>query len=229
MKDNFFQSLRQALAEERMSAYCEDDAGEGITVARYLWNMALCESLYSPLQIAEIALRNTVHRNLNPHVCNGSWYADPENTKLNHWQQCKVTQGIKELQKQRKPVTEGRVVSELNFGFWTAFFDNRHATSGLGAHLAKTGFPHLQSKQRSLKNLNQRWREIRKLRNRVFHHERILHWTDLQQKHDRLIEAIGWISPELREMAEVLDRFSTIRREGLDPWLDKIQTHWSQS
>jgi len=229
MNEIFFASLNVALAEERLSAYGEDGVGEPVLIARYLWNMALCEALYSPLQIAEIALRNTVHRNLDPRVCKDSWYTAPENTKLTSWQQFKVKSAIEEIQKKQKSVTEGRIVAELNFGFWTAFFDNRHASTGLGAHLTKTGFPYLQAELRSLKTLNRRWREIRKLRNRVFHHERILHWADLEQKHNRLIEAIGWINPELREMAEVLDRFSNIRCQGLDPWLEKIQNHWPRS
>lgn len=229
MNGDYFQALKQALAEERLSAYSQDGAGEAITVARYIWNMALCEALYSPLQIAEIALRNTIHRNLTPSVCNAEWFCDPESTKITHWQKSKVRSAIEEIRKQRKMVTEGRVVAELNFGFWTAFFDNRHASTGIGAHLAKTAFPHLSSELRGIKKLNQRWREIRRLRNRVFHHERLLHWKDLEQKHERLLESIHWISPELAEMAEKLDRFREIRSEGLDPWLAKIQTHWPKA
>ena len=229
MNSEFFQSLKQALAEERLSAYTGNGASEAITIARYFWNMALCESLYSPLQISEIALRNTIHRNLDAKVCKATWYTDPDNTRLTHWQQTKVKNAIDEIQKRGKSITEGRVVAELNFGFWTAFFDNRHASTGLGSHLAKNAFPHLQPHLRGIKHLNQRWREIRNLRNRVFHHERILHWRDLQDKHDRLMDSIGWISPELLEMAQTLDRFSKIRSDGLDPWMEKIQNHWPKS
>ncbi|MEI7910066.1 MAG: hypothetical protein WCK77_10555 [Verrucomicrobiota bacterium] len=31
--------------------------------------------------------------------------------------------------------------------------------------------------------MDQRWKRIRDLRNRVFHHERIIHWTDLPSQH----------------------------------------------
>jgi len=33
-------------------------------LARYLLNVALCESLYAPLHLCEIGLRNAIHREL---------------------------------------------------------------------------------------------------------------------------------------------------------------------
>jgi hypothetical protein len=64
------------------------------------------------------------------------------------------------------------------------------------------------------------------LRNRVFHHERIIHWTDLDAQHAALLEVIQWASPELQQMAVVLDRYTAIRRQGLNPWLEKLRRHW---
>jgi len=37
----------------------------------------------------------------------------------------------------------------------------------------------------------------RELRNRVFHHERIIHWADLDSRHAAIMETLGWISSEL--------------------------------
>ena len=42
--------------------------------------------------------------------------------------------------------------------------------------------------------------ELRDLRNRVFHHEHILHWGDLDQRHQAISEIIEWMSPELPEL-----------------------------
>jgi len=67
---------------------------------------------------------------------------------------------------------------------------------------------------------------IRKLRNRIFHHGRIIHWKKLSQQHQEIIESIGWISPELREMAEALDTFQSTYDDGLNPWIEKIRSHW---
>ena len=55
MNPVFFQQVESILSPERLDAYRQDGAAPAITLARYLWNMALCEALYSPLQIAWIS------------------------------------------------------------------------------------------------------------------------------------------------------------------------------
>ena len=83
-------------------------------------------------------------------------------------------------------------------------------------------FIHAPRRQRNMKTLDQRWKRIRDLRNRVFHHERILHWNDLDQQHAEILEAIHWISPELAELAKTLDRYTQTRQAGLKPWIDPL-------
>lgn len=90
--------------------------------------------------------------------------------------------------------------------------------------LAAHAFPHAPRAERDLRKLDARWKRIR-----VFHHERIIHWTDLDAQHAALLEVIERASPELRQMAVALDRYTNIRRQGLNPWLEKIRQHWPQS
>jgi hypothetical protein len=68
--------------------------------------------------------------------------------------------------------------------------------------------------------------KIRDLRNRIFHHESIIHWKDLDDQHDLILEIIGWVSPNMREMALMLDRYRRIRSEGLRPWIERISQNW---
>ncbi|MEX2607943.1 MAG: hypothetical protein WD708_11410 [Kiritimatiellia bacterium] len=75
-------------------------------------------------------------------------------------------------------MSEGRIVAEMTFGFWTAFFDKPHAATGIGFHLVKTAFPHLERSKRDLVSVKAGWEDVRQLRNRVFHHERIIHWIE---------------------------------------------------
>jgi hypothetical protein len=74
--------------------------------------------------------------------------------------------------------------------------------------------------------LDRRWKDIRDLCNRVFHHERILHWRDLDQRHQSILHVIDWMSPELNSFTAALDRFATIRLAGLKPWTNQIQNNW---
>ena len=59
--------------------------------------------------------------------------------------------------------------------------------------------------------------------------ERILHWRDLDSRHQAIFEIIAWMSPELRDLAVTLDRFQPLRRSGLTPWLEKLRRHWPES
>ncbi len=225
MNPAFFQQIEGILHTERIDVYRQDGADHQLTLARYMLNMALSESLYPSLQFAEIALRNAVHRELTARCGTDAWYDSPA-ARLTSWQQDKVAEAKATLQRNRKPLTAGRIVAELTFGFWTGFFNNAHARTGVGAFLSRKAFPHAPATEQYQAQLDRRWQDIRDLRNRVFHHERILHWTDLDARHLAILEIIFWISPELHELAQALDRFALLRKDGLDPWIDKLQTQW---
>ena len=224
----FFKQIEGILHTERIAAYRQDGADHALTLSRYLLNMALSESLYPALQFAEIALRNAVHRELSARCETDTWYDSPL-ARLTPWQQDKVAEAKDALRKRRKPLTSDRIVAELTFGFWTGFFNNCHARTGIGSYLAKTVFPHAPAPERYLARIDKRWQDIRDLRNRVFHHERILHWKDLDLRHHAILEIIVWMSPELRDLAGSLDRFHSLRRSGLNPWLEKLRLHWPDS
>ena len=224
MNPTFFQQVESVLAPERLDAYRQDGAAPAITLARYLWNMALCEALYSPLQIAEIALRNTLHGCLSARFGGAAWY--DVIPSLPAWQQRQLSEARQKLAVEGKPVTPGRMVAELHFGFWTGFFNKSHANTGLGHALARLAFAHAPRPERDLKKLDARWKRIRDLRNRIFHHERLIHWKDLNAQHSNILQAIAWISPELHEIAHTLDRFTAIHQAGLTPWLDRLHRHW---
>lgn len=228
MNPAFFQHIENVFHTERIDAYRQDGADHTVTLSRYLLNMALSESLYPALQFAEIALRNAVHRELSARCGTDAWYDSPL-ARLTPWQQDKVAEAKDALRKHRKPLTLGRIVAELTFGFWTGFFNNTHARTGIGSYLSKNVFPHAPATEQYQAKLDKRWLEIRDLRNRVFHHERILHWRDLDARHQAILQIIAWMSPELHDLTATLDRFQSLRRSGLTPWLEKLRRHWPHS
>lgn len=228
MNPAFFQQIEGILHTERIDSYRQDGADAKLTLARYSLNMALSESLYPALQFSEIALRNTIHHALTARCGTDAWYDSPA-SRLIPWQRDRVSDAKQSLRDFGKPVTPGRMVAELNFGFWTGFFNKAHGQTGIGHHLAKKAFPYAPANERDLIRLGIRWKDIRDLRNRVFHHERILHWKDLDARHQAILEVICWISPELHDLAKAIDRFAAIRHAGLKPWLSKLQRHWPLS
>ena len=223
MNPAFFQEIEGILHTERINAYRQDGVDERTTLGRYLLSIAISESLYPTLQFSEIALRNAVHRELSGRSGTDAWYDAPQ-ARLTHWQQDKVDEAKRTLSRLRKTLTPGRIVAELNFGF----FNNAHARTGIGAFLSRRAFPHAPSTEQVQNKLDRRWKDIRDLRNRVFHHERILHWQDLDQRHQSILDVIEWMSPEFKDFTTALDRFAAIRQAGLQPWIDQIQNQWPE-
>jgi hypothetical protein len=226
MQIDFFKKIEKGISIERLEAYGRDGANECTVFARYLWNMALCESLYSPLQCAEIALRNAFHHVLSQKYNTEYWF---NNMPLSPFMRKQVAEAKDTANKFGARMTDGFIVAELSFGFWTSFFNNYYQRSGLSFELLKLAFPSCPKKLLAIKHQQKQWNAIRELRNRVFHHERIIHWKDLKQQHEKLLEAINWISPELYELAKVLDRFNKIYKEGIQPWKTKILNHWPET
>jgi hypothetical protein len=221
MNASHLAGLTQALAAERLEPYRRDGVDPRIGLARYLLNLALCEALYSPLHLAEVTLRNRLHRALSLRYGDENWF-DSVSLRLLPWQATTLLEARRRLRDSGKPATAGRIVAELPFGFWSGFFNKAHARTGVGFHLAKHAFTHAPSSGRDLAGLDRRWEEVRSLRNRVFHHERIVHFADLDGQHARLHELIAWMSPEVHALAAALDRFAATRREGLTPWLARL-------
>lgn len=222
MNKTFFNRTKQALAQERLDAYGQDGADHATVLARYLMNIAVSEALYSPLQLTEVALRNGIHRSLTAKYGN-DWY---DGAPLSRKQGEQVVKVKEDLLLQGKPIESGRVIAELNFGFWVAFFSRAAADTGLAYAAAKKTFPQAPKQEKTIAQIHKRLDRIRKLRNRVFHHERIIHWRDLASQHQDILLIIRWMSPELAEIESKLDRFTAVHGAGIQPWKDQLGTHW---
>jgi len=224
MNTDFFNKIEAVLSAERLDVYRQDGVPPVTALARYLWNMALCEALYSPLQIVEVALRNAIHKALTRREGSETWYDTI--ARLPPWQAEQVREVRDKLKTENKPETPGRVVAELHFGFWTGFFNGVHARTGIGYALTHQVLANAHRRQQDMKALDARLTRVRNLRNRVFHHERIIHWSDLDKQHAGMLELVGWISPELYEMTVALDRFARVREAGVGLWIEKLRRHW---
>jgi hypothetical protein len=227
-KPDFVARLTRAVSEERLDAYRQDGVDAPTAWGRYLWNLALCEALYPSLQLVEIALRNALHHTLHAHTGQAAWYDCPV-LLLGPKETANLTAAREELRRAEKAETPGGMVAELSFGFWTGLFEvryehPRHGLSLLWPGLLRRVMPRLP-KQIDGRHGNQRHAiygrltRIRKLRNRVFHHERILHWTDLDRQHASIVETIAWISPELQSLAPIADRFPHVYATGAAPYI----------
>lgn len=215
MQGHIVTDLTLGLSAERLAGYRGRPVAtvsDREAFARYLWNMALAESLYPSLQALEVALRNTLHAALTQHFGCEDWYDVPGMLQHRNEQEALV-RAKASLAEIGRPLEPSRVVAELSFGFWTSLLNQRYEQR-LWPSLLKPAFPFLPKGQRTRKTLSTRLDKVRRLRNRVFHHEPIWHWRDLGQKHSDIHEAIGWIRPMVRDLVRTVDRFPAVHAGG---------------
>jgi len=223
VSQTFFPEIRRALSSERFESYDHSgsDSDEKM-LTRYLWNMALCRSLYPALQGLEIALRNSIHHAISSREGTDWWFRKRHSVVQGGYGKSKVGNAIRRVRESSNPLTPGRVIAELSFGFWTSLF-NRRYDQDLWPSLLKDVFPDAPRKIRTTKFMRSELNKMRNLRNRVFHHEPIWHWSDLDDKHEQLLNLIEWICPAWRTTIEIEDRFPTVYNEGISPFESSVE------
>ncbi|WP_231670317.1 polysaccharide deacetylase family protein [Pseudomonas quasicaspiana] len=113
--------------------------------------------------------------------------------------------------------TPDNIVSELNFGFWTAMF-NRASINKLSRPLMKV-FYYCPKAAKQPDLIRARLNHGRNLRNRCFHHEPLL-WQPLFQLHRDISEVVQWIDPALSNWLKAHDRFP----DAMANW-----RHWTKA
>lgn len=212
--------IERAISVDRLSGYRQPGGDAHDALARYTWNALLGAALYPTLLHLEVAFRNSLYEAVQAHYPAGPWHTvscwlDQVPPILAASDRKRVETAKRRLRRAGKPLTPGRLVAELTFGFWTSLLDRRYEHGQvLWPTLLKAAFPHLPAAQRTRRGVAQRFDRLRLLRNRVFHYEPIWHWHDLRQQHAEMLEALGWLCPELAHGVLATDRFLTIHAAG---------------
>ena len=165
-------------------------------VAHYKANLALAESLYTSLSVFEVTLRNALSKELERMMGRKDWYAVfPSNPALKSLTS-EVTVAIRHISQRGEMVTPDKIVAELTFGFWVTLLNSEYElTLWKGLRLA---FPYMPKKDRKRKNVSSPCNALRKLRNRVFHHESICWDLDyISGIHSRLVQVLGWMNQDM--------------------------------
>ena len=193
------------LSQERMLPYFEVCGGSwGKALRLYEWNIHISSALYEALSVAEIALRNALDTQLTqlfstPHV---PWY-DNMSTLINSKALQDISQAKSRAFRSPKVPTPGRVVAELNLGFWRYLLASRYETT-LWTPALKNAFPNLENLSR--KKVYETVSLVHTLRNRIAHHEAI-YQRNLFEDLEVISNLVEWISTETSEW---MHRFEVI-------------------
>lgn len=199
--------LEKHFSTARLDRYRSRHQGDlAKAAADYARNMSLSEAMMPLLSVLEISLRNGIHTQLTALYKREDWWAEWAGKPLFEPEIGQIESAKRALKKRREPTTPDKIVAELTFGFWNSLFNAR-----LGNELWKSlrmVFPRCPKEQRQRADISRALHSIRKLRNRVFHHEPVIWLTPSAHEHHQLgLQVVGWINPQLATWVTQFDRF----------------------
>lgn len=193
--------LSRLLTPGRLGTYqraCHGDSAKALRL--YAWNISAASALWGSFNVLEVALRNVIHTELGTLAEREDWWNAA--LPLHPFEKQRVADAQLSAQRaQRDNIQTGHVVAELNLGFWTGLLANKYHQR-LWVPALHQAFPHLRSKRR---DLHRKLETLRKLRNRIAHHEPIFA-RNLSADHDRLLNIIHAISPPAVDWVELHTR-----------------------
>ena len=199
--------LELALSLERFERYLAWAGGDRErAIELYTLNTRISESLYTPLQSLEVALRNRIHVVMTEALGCEGWFHQA-GVLLNDHQPEQLTKATDDLKAVNKTPTPGRIVAALSFGFWTAMFGPvyeglwRATLRRIAAKPDGTGLRR--------KDFSGPLTPIRTIRNRIAHHEPIIMW-DLRKHHRKVVELTRWLSPAAAAWCRENGRFEQV-------------------
>lgn len=222
--------LARGLSVPRLAAYRLSEEETGATIAgRYLWNARLAEALHPALHFLEVALRNRLDEAIAS-IAGPGWIEDAR-VVVDERSRLHVAEVRKRISDDGAQPDRDRIIAGVDFGFWTALFKRQYEVGPgkpanqifLWPQLIKLVIPNGLPHHRLRSGLDERIGGIRILRNRVYHHEPI--WNGRRNRrgtsvplltdYRATVELVDAISPELREMLRLVDRFDDVFHGGV--------------
>lgn len=213
----FVADLDRTVSRARLSRYLVATAGDlDSALELYEKNLALSEELFGLLHGLEIAVRNSIHHVLSTDIRLQDWYQDGQPLPFSNVRRLSFTGPMNSMIRDARanagaaaPV--GKVIAELTFGFWPNMLSSRF--DELWRASLHKAFPHAHVPRRFV-----HWRleTIRRLRNRIAHHEPIL--TSRNEVHTgfvdqptmtlpAVLECVTWISPPTSDWLRTATRY----------------------
>lgn len=202
-------AFSSTLSLDRLEWYLGPDAAAGDLEQACRWytfNTAVSAAFYPSLQALEVTLRNRVAHRLD------HWYPTwTSGDAIFREPDCHAVREARQLLENRgKPITRGRIVAELSFGFWTGLFANVYDTDLWRTTLHTVVYPRMQRHE-----LFDQLDRLRTLRNRIAHHEPIIQ-RRLLEDHDRMMNLLERMCPETWQWVASHDRTLNVLATGHD-------------
>lgn len=220
MNTETYKKLTNAISEERLAVYKADDADNYTALARYIYNIELCKSFYPLINIFEVTLRNSMDNALISFFECKDWN---NIIPLLPAESAMIFDAMLKIKRKGKKYSHGRLVAELTLGFLVSLMGRKYNTQSFQFAIIKNCLNGCPASQKSSGAVQKNLSEIKFLRNRIAHHERISHWKDIEQKHKLLLDFIFWLNKDMHKIAIESDMFNHIYSAGIHPFLDFVK------
>ena len=181
------------LSAGRMSTYLRATGGDRVQAMRlYAWNVEASAAMWGDFSVLEVCVRNAMSRQLELHAGQVDWWDSPTVTLCVEQLQT-LQRAASALGHQGQQASAGHIVANLTLGFWTSLLANRYHQR-LWEPAIKKAFPHLKGRRGALQ---QDLEALRRLRNRIAHHEPIFN-RDLATDHETVLSVLAMIEPAAR-------------------------------
>lgn len=186
-------NIPKVLSDPRFTTYlqhCNND--KSLALQLYQWNLEISAAFIVPLHFLEISIRNAVVEGLESvHTHNWAWNQGYIRSLPNHQRGYSPQRNLQEVAGHQPTV--GKVVAELKFVFWEKMFTSRHDVV-LWDHHINNIFPFAPNSM-TVSQLRTAIHNdmfiVRKLRNRIAHHEPIF-TRDLLDDYNKIFELVSW-------------------------------------
>ena len=188
--------LARLLSQPRLAEYKSATGGKlDAALQLYTWNLSVSSAFFESIHYLEVALRNTMDEALSAYTSTTLQPPDPwyRNAGVPHSTPAKKTVATarkRATDDGQRPELPGRVVAELNLGFWWSLLADNYGRSLWGPCL-RHAFPNARRAK-----LHTAVDHVRLLRNRIAHHEPI-HLRPLQQDYRDLLGTAEQVSSRL--------------------------------
>ena len=193
-------AVAQSIPTLRLQPYldlCNGDYVQGINF--YLWNIEISGAFWGSFNLLEVALRNSIHQQLIVKTGHPDWWDQPTMLHLN---ERLILEKVKEKFIEKGiEFDAGDLISELGLGFWVALLSNKYHQA-LWVNSLENAFPGYSGRRNQLYMDLDR---LRKLRNRIAHHEPIYR-RELSKDQESICEILGHLNREAKKLLKNLSR-----------------------
>lgn len=189
--------VRDRLSVERLGPYlAATDQDLTAAFVLYEWNITASASVLATVAMAEVVVRNAMDAQLRGWATarrrGQSWLDAAPLDAQGRADVVKARSYAHRTHRSGGPLPHGKVVAELNLGFWRYLAASRYLTD-LWIPALHDAFPagHAQQRRRRVE-VEDRLQRLLVVRNRAAHHEPIFR-RDLSRDLDSAVELVGWI------------------------------------